>query len=90
MEERSWYIVGFYLAPGDGVTIRDAKAEMREQPRGFVKLIHFSIRDPILCLVIFIIRTWIYSSLSDYMIRIIQPIYFQVYITIPNITSFNK
>ena len=33
-EERRWYIVGYYLAPGDGTTIRDVEAEMGEQPRG--------------------------------------------------------
>ena len=32
--KRRWYVVGCYLAPGDGTTIRDVKAEMTEKPRG--------------------------------------------------------
>ena len=32
--ERSWNIVGCYLAPADGTTIRDVEAAMAEKPRG--------------------------------------------------------
>ena len=32
--ERRWYIVGCYLAPGDGTTIRDVETAMTEKPRG--------------------------------------------------------
>ena len=32
--ERLWYVVGCYLAPGDGTTIRDVEVEMAERPRG--------------------------------------------------------
>ena len=31
--ERRWYIVGCYLAPGNGTKIRDVEAEMAERPR---------------------------------------------------------
>ena len=32
--ERRWYIVGFYLAPGNNTTIRYVEAAMAERPRG--------------------------------------------------------
>ena len=32
--ERRWYIVGCYLAPGDGTNIRDMEAAIAEKPRG--------------------------------------------------------
>ena len=32
--ERRWYIVGCYLVPGDGTTIRDVEAALVEKPRG--------------------------------------------------------
>ena len=32
--ERRWYIVGFYLAPNDTLTIDSAIAALKEQPRG--------------------------------------------------------
>ena len=31
--ERCWYIVGCYLAPGDGATIWDMEAKMKERHR---------------------------------------------------------
>ena len=34
MGERRWYIVGCYLAPGDGTNIRDVETAMAENPRG--------------------------------------------------------
>ena len=34
MRERHWYIVGCYLAPGDGVMIQDVDMMMIERPRG--------------------------------------------------------
>ena len=32
--DRCLYIIGCYLLPGDGATIRDVEAAMSEQPRG--------------------------------------------------------
>ena len=32
--KRRWYIVGCYLVPGDGTTIKDIEAAMAEYPRG--------------------------------------------------------
>ena len=34
MGEQRWYIVGFYLALGNGTTVRDVEAAMAEKPRG--------------------------------------------------------
>ena len=32
--EKRWYIIRFYLAPGNNTTIQDVEADMAERPKG--------------------------------------------------------